>query len=474
MAFTISQQLLDDLATKNFSLKIGSFSTTHPDQATPVTGGYPVGNDYYYLYLVADSGYGFLSGSLAVGSYTQGFGVGKPATYGRALLNGNSTGTLTIEAESIPYTPPANLDYNFLVMPDHLEQFSSNNAKLQVNDVDAVIYTPVYQGDVLKAVTIGDFEFFETPSFPYSSVVFRYRTANNSLVEKPFIIGSPAKTATITAAIETRQIAFSVATVQVTPEIVGSNNVYLIDTEILNDINVQRFRTINAGQDVEIVDYGQYILSVLQIPTTISQDFVIESTDIQLGEYTTTVEAPQLRVDSLPIDMGEITVPKTFNNSLDFQNTICNLHLPWAKSVAIEPYYIIGETLGIEYLLDCYTGNVTINLTSSKIGGEVFHTIETSLGVNVPYSATIGYSPSLSNDNVSVGGNNQILTPFIEVVRNDAPLASGFFTAPVVDESALSTNSGYIEVLNVELTFQALADEKSQIETLLASGVIIK
>jgi hypothetical protein len=474
MSFTISQQVIDDLAAENFTLKISSSSNTDPDNATTVTGGQVISGGYHYLFLVADSGYGFLSGNVSIGSFDRDFSFGNPPTYGRALVNGGDSGTVEIVAESLVYTPPADLSYNFLVSPSHLEIFSSSSAKLQVEGVDAEIYTPVYSGDILTAICIGDFEFYEEQYYPYVSMVLTARDSNNFSIERGFTLGDPPNTATLETQNENRAVSFVVGTVQVTPEIVGANNVYLIDSEILNEVNIKRFQNVNVGNEPERVDYGTYILSVLQIPTTINEDYVIASTDIQLGDYDTGVSAPQLSLDALPFDMGVISVPETFNNSLDFQNTICNLHLPWAQSVAIEAFYVVGQDLSIEYILDCYTGNVTINISSTKTDGEVFHTLETSLGVNVPYSATVGYTPTLNNSNVDVGGNNHILKPFIEVIRNDAPLASGVFSASIVDDGVLTGVNGFVVVQEIELDFKALRNEKNEIENILSGGVIIK
>ena len=73
-----------------------------------------------------------------------------------------------------------------------------------------------------------------------------------------------------------------------------------------------------------------------------------------------------------------------------------------------------------------------------------------------------------------MGGDNGVLIPYIEIVRNDAILPNGFFTVPVVDESLISGQSGFIKIDNVELETSALGNEKAQIISLLNSGVIIK
>lgn len=351
----------------------------------------------------------------------------------------------------------------FSINQTGIDNFTNANAKLQVNGVDAVVGTTVNQGDELTAVANSGFAFYP------NSVSLSTQNQLGEMITEYFTVNDPPTTATLIAG-DYFFANFTVATEQATPEVVGSNNVYLIDNDILTQVNEQRFITDNT----EIVDYGEYILSVIKIPTSIDPEIILESVPIQLGNETLTATAQEISADTIPINMGEISVPETYGNSLDFQNTVCQLHLPYTTTVAVESYYVIGETVGIEYLLDVYTGNVTINLTSTKVNGEVFFTKKSSLGVNIPYSARVGYTNNVQNMSIDVGGNNHLTVAYMEVTRNDAPLSSGFFSVPIVDESTIGNQSGYIEVDNVNLSFAAIGNEKEEIKAMLSNGVIIQ
>ena len=156
---------------------------------------------------------------------------------------------------------------------------------------------------------------------------------------------------------------------------------------------------------------------------------------------------------------------------LDFAGTQAIIHLPLAPSIVLELEYVIGQTLGIYYLLDCYTGTATINITSTKLEGVISST-RVNIGVRVPYMANSYTAPE--NTGVVAGGDNGVKIPYIELISHNAILPNGFFTIPVVDERIINGQTGFIKVDNVELVTGALGNEKAQIISLLNSGVIIK
>lgn len=463
MAFQVTQEMIDVFAAANAKMYYGG---------SEVTLGQTIGTGDN-LEAIANSGYAFFTDSVSVKDGTNDriyFSLASPPTKANYyLLSSRELFSPVFSVESVVFNPPA--EYNFLIGQGDLNEFSEANAKLQINGVDAVLYSAVNSGDVLTAVANSGFAFYETASYPNSSVSLNSRDpGTGGSIQDAFTINDPPTTATITVGSQDYGISFSVATEQFTPQVSGSNNVYLIDNDILSQVNEQRFIVDNQ----EVVDYGEYILSVIKIPTSVDPELILETVPIQLGDQTITAQAPEISADTISIDMGEISVPATYGNSLDFQNTVCQLHLPYTTTVAIESYYVIGETIGIEYLLDVYTGNVTINLTSTKVNGEVFFTKKSSLGVNIPYSARVGYTNNVQNMSIDVGGNNHLTVAYMEVTRNDAPLSGGFFSVPIVDEDTIGSQNGYIEVDNVNLSFDALGMEKDEIQTMLSSGVIIQ
>lgn len=341
-----------------------------------------------------------------------------------------------------------------------------SNAEIYVNDVLATQGDLIIVGDVVSLKVVGDYVFTTAQLFvrDLNSGAFDYYQ---------FTINETADLATIewksNFSGDDYSTGFQVETIPHAPDVSGSNRVYLVSSEVLDSVNDERFKMVGDN----VIDYGNYILGLIELPTSIPEEFLLPETNIQLGDLTLSASAATISTDNLSIDLGEIHVPVKNNNLLDYKGVICNLHLPRTNSIVINPDYVIGETISIEYIIDLYSGEATINVSSSKVGGEVFHTVTTTLGVEIPYIRT-GSSANVSNPNIAVGGDNRINTPFIEVLTNDVNLPDGVFTIPIVDENTLFDESGYIEVENIELKGWVKLSDRQKIINLLNSGVIIK
>lgn len=380
----------------------------------------------------------------------------------------------------------------FKVAQRHLNQLLDKHCTMLINGIEAKLGDTCTNGGVISLVADDGFRFYPIPQSPpsyttlSSSATMEWFTAGKQVLIPFDVITDPEVATWVFPQVPTGgdwayaptiptvgvdigvYCNWLVETEQFTPEVYGSNNAYVINNEILAEINSKRFNTTVGG----IADYGQYILSVLQIPSSIDPNLILEPTHIQLGNYNSEVLAPELSTDNLRFDMGSFEVPQVHNNLVDFSGVVCNLHLPFSSSVVVDTDYVIGQTLSIEYLLDCYTGVATINLSSSKVGGEVFYTTNTSLGINIPYISGSWGTPD--NSNIDIGGVNHILKPYLEVIANDAILIDGFFTIPIIDESVISGNIGFIQVQEIDLAVPALSSEIDEIKNILSSGVIIK
>lgn len=371
----------------------------------------------------------------------------------------------------------------------HLDEAANNNCTMQVNGVDAEVGTMISNGKIVTLKADDGFIFYtieeiSKPATPATSACFVWFT-NGQNVNIPFnVTDDPTIAKWVFPEVPSNSEWFYapkipssgvdigatgslyIRTEQATPDVVGSNNIYLIDNEILSRVNFERFNATTQG----VADYGQYILSVLQVPTTIDPNYLLEPTNIQLGKHTTSISAVEISTDKLVFNMGSLTVPEVHNNLLDYSGVVCVLHLPYSDSILVEVDYVVGQTLEIEYILDCYTGVVTINLKSSKVD-QVFYTKESSLGINIPYMSGQWGSPE--NTNVKVGGDNRILIPYIEIKSNEAILINGFFTVPIIDESVLLGNSGFLVVDSIELKTSATSSERTTILNIIKDGVII-
>lgn len=365
----------------------------------------------------------------------------------------------------------------YTLTADDIDALTINQIDYKINGVTAILGSQLRLGDVCVAKVTGNRKFYIEQTNPVGTSIrhFWYDDDTGDMVNLNYALSDNNQTGTFTVIDNSGSISgyginsFKVSTRIETPSVVGNNNVYKITNDTLTLVNKERF-TIIAGSDTPY-DYGQYILSVLQFPFDIPDNIIGGSSAIQLANKTLTANGEKLLDDVIKVDLGTITVPNTHNNMLDFAGTQAIIHLPRAPSIVLELKYVIGQTLGVYYLLDCYTGTATINITSTKLEGVISST-QVDIGVRVPYMADTYTAPE--NTGVEVGGNNGVKIPYIELISHDAILPHGFFTVPVVDETIINGLTGYIKVDNVELVTGALGNEKAQIISLLNSGVIIK
>lgn len=259
-----------------------------------------------------------------------------------------------------------------------------------------------------------------------------------------------------------------------TPEVRGYNDVYLLtDAQVREIINSSYGKFINGGsnQPSEYVDYREYILGLLDIPFDIPESLKSGNSNIKLGNLETGVNATVLNDDQLTIDMGSITYSVNEGNSYDFMGVSCKLHLPFSEPLAIEPHYIVNQTINIEYVINLVDGSTFINVHSDKINDVIIsHKID--LHCDIPFRIQ-NINPSNNNaETVTYGNKNGVLTPYIEVLKNKTVLPYGFFTVPIVDETVINNVNGYLEVENINLKGNISNDDQQSLINLLRQGII--
>ena len=419
-------------------------------------------------------------------------GVGKTWSTPPAFINGSKTLPFTVSDRWADLTfsdePSGNVWTSlnigsiidtplYLLTESDIAQFTNSGVTVTNNGNAVIVGSPLAIGDNLIAVAGSGRAFYLIADEYGNDKPSIYMDYDNGYGVRHlyFNLSSDNKTATLNIPENVRgsNVNGFVSKTEQKTNVVGTNNVYLINEKILKQVNAKRFKTVSDGGTSQITyDYGQFILSLLNIPFTVPAENIILPESIILSNFDTGVSAPKINVDVLTISLGSITVPATNNNLYDYVNTVALLHLPRMDSVAIELEYVIGHTISIEYLLDCYTGDATVNIYSDRISSPII-TKSVNIGVNIPYANTHN-TASLDNGNIEVGGNNGVTTAFIELVKVDSILKDGLFTIPVIDEAVLNTATGFIQVKNVELKTSALRNEKEMLINILKNGVIIK
>lgn len=337
----------------------------------------------------------------------------------------------------------------------NIDEYTAKNVVLYVNDVIAKDGTKL----------TGKLKFVANSGYLIENAVIRDLDgfSNN------FVLTGDSKTATFTTVTGTQYSAPTVETIIETKEVKGLNAVYKLTPDLLRTFTAKRFVGFDGQNET---DYGRYILGLIELPFKVPSEYVKGKQNIQLGGYDTGVNADLLSIDKITLDLGVITIPLKFNNSLDFQNVTGVLYLPYSPPITIEPKYFVGESLRIEYIINMYNGECIINIYSTKTDGLII-TQNIDLNIAIPF-AQIETNPTINSpSNIKIGGYNGIKNPYIEVLRNDVILSDGFFTTPITAESNLNNEKGFIQVENINLNVTATSNEKDMILTALRSGVII-
>lgn len=249
------------------------------------------------------------------------------------------------------------------------------------------------------------------------------------------------------------------------------NHLYLVDNNILKLLAKEYFTLIIVQPGMEFkIDLGQFIINIVELPFSLPSDILGLDDNIILADQHLNVTAKTIKADEIKINLGSITVPYKYHNSLDFMDTDVKLYLPYIEPIILNNEYVIGQTIDIEYIIDLYSGTSTVNIKSSKTN-KVIDTRFFRLGRNIPF--TTSYYRVMNNLSDVNGVSNNIDTAYIEVIRNKQPELNTFNNVVEI-EGILSNESGFITVNEIELKTNATLQEKNDIINLLKNGVYIK
>ena len=251
----------------------------------------------------------------------------------------------------------------------------------------------------------------------------------------------------------------------------GVNNVYLLDANTARQVMSKRFTRIMA--DGQGKDYAETIIGLINIPFVIDDKYKTGEQKIMLADFDTQLKGIELNTDTIIVDMGSVSVPHLNNDFTDYEKTEVNLFLPFCDSVTLKSSDVIGFDIAISYWVNCYNGETLINIYSSK-NNALIESRKVDLRVSVPFNKIDNTPQNNAFTQIQSIGYNGVNTPYIELKTLDNVLKHGLFTNPVIDEKTLLDEEGYIEVENIELSVNAMLQEKSEILNLLRQGVIIK
>lgn len=249
------------------------------------------------------------------------------------------------------------------------------------------------------------------------------------------------------------------------------NNVYLVDNAKMMSL-MKEGLTFSWGDpnNPKTQDLSNFILGVLELPFPIEKNLVGDETPIIIADRKLKTTAKTIYTDEYTINIGSITIPAKYNNSYDYMNTTIRLHLPYMSIIELEAEYVIENTISINYVINLYDGETTVNIHSDKVN-KIIYSENINIGRNIPF---INNRTRKIGDLTNFGGTkNGVNTAFIEVIRN-IPIEVNLFNNEITKQSKLTEVKGFVTIDNIILNSSASLEEQIRIKNELGNGVYIK
>lgn len=240
--------------------------------------------------------------------------------------------------------------------------------------------------------------------------------------------------------------------------------------------------------------------------------------NIIVGYLDSGVSAKVVNKQYVSIDCGTVNIPEYYGNAIDYEPyTQVHCYLPFIGIVSLKPNDVLGKRLNIKYGVDVLTGTCLAVLTTKKGDSDIAcYNFAGNCAVQLPISGgsyaqmitglagfvvsgagaiatgnpimALGAGASFLSSHVdvqhsgSIGSNAGAMgvrKPYLIITRKRAYDANGynqFYGYPANKTVTLGQCRGFTRVksVHIDTIFRATDGEKSEIETLLREGVIIK
>lgn len=243
-------------------------------------------------------------------------------------------------------------------------------------------------------------------------------------------------------------------------------SVYTLSQEQLNILSKTLYE-IRQGDSIGFLDIGYFMNNLYVLPFNIDGIISDVLTKIKLGGIVLDVFSREINNSKVTVDLGNIPVPLKYNNVYDFINTECNIYLPYAKKITLDTSYVIGQELRVEYIINLYTQETTINIYSS-ITNKIVYSDSIEVGYKIPFVQQVNFDLVHKFD---YNLQNKIDTPYVEVVRKK-PYPNKYHNESRFTQ--LNNELGYLRVDEINLETTATLQEQEEIKMLLKQGIYIK
>ena len=133
------------------------------------------------------------------------------------------------------------------------------------------------------------------------------------------------------------------------------------------------------------------------------------SQTLTLGNVTTTANVTPCN-ESIVINVGSITLPRKYNNFLDFEPyTKVQIYLPFYGCAMLDSSLVIGRTITIKYIIDVITATAKIKIIHDN---KTLYEFKTTCGSDLPITSSnrasveMGYLSSGVGMGVSIASGN--------------------------------------------------------------------
>lgn len=235
------------------------------------------------------------------------------------------------------------------------------------------------------------------------------------------------------------------------------------------------------------------------------------SQSLALGNVTTTANVVPCN-ESITINVGSITLPRKYNNFLDFEPyTKVQIYLPFYGCAMLDSSLVIGRTISIKYIIDVITATAKIKIIHDD---KTLYEFKTTCGSDLPITSSnrasveMGYLSSGVGMGVSIASGNVIggLASGLSMAQSqyhsttsgnvsgvlnfhDSRMVTVLVDRPVYTElrnfnkthgrvcnlsKTLRNLRGFTKCAeNVQIPFNCLEEERTMIIEQLVNGVII-
>ena len=289
---------------------------------------------------------------------------------------------------------------------------------------------------------------------------------------KPIVIDTTDKTlATLVIEDDVNTVGIEMNAIENTPVPETSGgfiNTYVVNNDILNELSKNRFTYKDSGtggaSSVTVIDHATMITSLLHIPYSL-KPIKGAKNDIILGNLNTKVQAPRLTDNVLHVDFGTIKVGELNKDNSDYQNTDCELYVPYSKPIKLDSENIINKSIHIMYVIDVYSGSGNIILSDDN---SIVGTYNVDVGSEIPFVQSSNNS-HVSNLKMSI--SNMITRPYIRIKYYDR--IDNTYNSNRL--ALVSDMKGFIQVNNIlKIDSNEIdSDSYEEIKNELSTGIII-